>query len=514
MRPHVACLLTLLLTSTLWAGPEGPPFWDRSRKTDEQEEAGEAAEDAAKRADVDEAVALLGDASAWVRDEAFYALEDRDDAELLRGLAPHLGHRDPLVRASVAELFAECEFAAGREALEKLGLRAPDVETVLESIWALEAIGSAESAKPLAKLAKRGGRLGFRVQGDALIALAKCDADAARELITEALEKPRGPQVIAALVALGELDAREAAAAAVNVIDGLNARDDWAPRILDAALVALRDWEDRDDAPLVVRAVDTLIALLAEVEGRSHHEVHLTLVELTGEALAADALAWKGWWDAQRERFEPPRGGTSTQAPEAETRVRYHGIPVHSQRLLFALDISTGMTSHKVDDDDPESPLRLTFSVSELARALESLPDDMQANVVFFATEYRFLSEQMVPVGKARRSMQQFVQREAKTPEGPGLSRSNMYDTLVVALADPRVDTIFLLSEGGPTEGRYKKRKRLARHLERQNVYSRVRLHVIQVAAGKKRTKFLRGLAEDLRGEFYDLDFLRQAHGF
>ncbi|MEZ6187950.1 MAG: hypothetical protein R3F62_23445 [Planctomycetota bacterium] len=510
---RVTLLLPLVLTSAGWAGPSGPPFFDPTRKTEEQEEAADDAEKAAKQADVDEALALLGDRSVWVRDAVFEVLEERNDAQLLAGLAPHLAHKDPLVRAAVAELFGRCRFAAAREALERYGLGAKDPETVLESVWALERLGDAASAKPLEKLAKRGGKLGYRVQGDALIALAHLDPAAARELADKALEKPKGPLAIAALEALREADAQAAARAGVATLGALSDKDPWGPRILDAACAALRGWEARDDAALVAQAIEALIPLLEGSEGLTLHVLNQTLTDLAGVALPPQAEPWRGWWEAQREGFTPPKPG-GVEPEEGETRVRYHGIPIHSRRVLFALDCSSGMTRHPVDEKDPESPLRLTFAVMELSRVLEALPDETLTNVIFFATQYRPMSAALVPMGKARRAMQKFVQAEAKTPDGKGLSRSNVYDTLTLALDDPRIDTIYLLSEGGPTEGRYRKRKRLLRHLKRHNLYSRVRVHVLQVAEGKKRTEFLEAVADDLGGRYYDLEFLRKAHDF
>ena len=75
------------------------------------------------------------------------------------------------------------------------------------------------------------------------------------------------------------------------------------------------------------------------------------------------------------------------------------------------------------------------------------------------------------------------------------------------------VDTVFFLSEGGPTEGQFLRTERFMRHLQRKNVYSRVRVHCLQVTTSSFGEKFLRRLSEVTQGHFYDLDFIKKSHG-
>ncbi|MGE0711968.1 MAG: hypothetical protein AB7N76_20555 [Planctomycetota bacterium] len=551
--PRPSLLTLFLLLGPLAAAqqqPSGRPYYDAQRSLEKQRDAAKEAKTQARSADAARAAALLNDPSVWVRDAVFDVLVERNDAALLKDLARVLGDRRlSLASPAVAELYAHCKFAAGRAALEKAGLRARDDATVLESIWALEVLGDKEAAKALDKVWKK-KHPNFRVQGDALIAMAHLDPQLTRPQAEKALEHKALPLRIAALEALRAIDARVAAEAAIGAVSAapLRAPGGWEARILFAALDALEGWTARaKEKELVVKAIDALIARLDRADGLSRYRCAVTLADLTGESLGEDPEAWRGWWAARKDAFTPkdkqppapaepkkkPRskkkkkGEEEEPAPspepkrpdgrvetggDAKTRVRFHGIPIHSNRLLFAQDVSGGM-NNPMDKSKSDSPSKMAFSAQELKRVLGALSDDVLTNVCFFATEYYLTSERLFPLKKVREKLISFVGEKAVTPSGKSLGRSNLYDTLAAALEDPEVDTVFFLSEGGPTEGQFLETPRFMRHLVRLNTYSRTRVTCLQVTASSYGEKFLRRLAEDTGGEFYDLEFIKKAHG-
>ena len=540
-------LLALSLAALLFS-PKGPPFFDPDRSLDKQREAAKEAKEAA-RTQGPEVAQYLVDPSVQVRDDVFDVLVDRASPQLLEAFAGHLRGRDEFLAASVAELYGACRYAAGRESLEKYGLRSRGELAALEAVWALEALGDPASAPALEKAFKRGHPGSeFRVRGDALIALAAVAPSRARELCGEALEHKLPPLRIAGIEALRRIDRREAARAAVSLIgaDELPRRlGGWEARILFAALDSLETWYERAaDAELMISAIDALIARLGRADGLSRYRIALTLADLTAQApLGDDVESWQSWWGPRRDGFQaqdklPPepkkekkkkkkKADDADEPEDAEddgppgrpltgdamkTRVRFHGIPIHSNRLLFAQDISGGM-NNPVDRDDAASPTKLKFSNDELKRVLGALDDDVMANIAFFATEYEFTASSLLPVKKVRRQLIEFVGQKAVTPDGKAMGRSNLYDTLVTAFGDPQIDTVFFLSEGGPTEGRYLDPDRFMTHLQRLNVYSRVQVHCLQVTTSSFGEKFLRRLADETGGRFYDLEFIKRAHG-
>ena len=319
----------------------------------------------------------------------------------------------------------------------------------------------------------------------------------------------------------------------------------WDARILFCALDVLAGWEARSGDPALFKeAVDAEIARLAEAEGLSKYRLAQALKELTGEELGDDAEIWRGWWQSRRDDFPikdkvpPPApekkkrgkkdepqdgdklpgegkdgaGGREETGKAARTLVRFHGIPIHSTRLLFAQDVSGGMNG-PMDKDASDSPTKMAFSSGELKRVLKALDEEVWTNVCFFASEYTFTAERLFPVKRAREQLLSFVGEKAVTPSGRALGRSNLYDTLSVAFQDPEVDTVFFLSEGGPTEGQFLETDRFMEHLVRQNRYSRVQVHCLQVTTSTYGEKFLKRLSDDTGGNYYDLEFLKKAHG-
>ncbi|MBL4847008.1 MAG: hypothetical protein JKY65_15925 [Planctomycetes bacterium] len=545
--------LSLTLSSLALGAPDGfgPPYYDSKRSLKKQSEAAREGKKAARAAGPAEAAALLGDSSVYVRDDCFEVLRQRKSEELMKGLGRVLlqAKKSPLAAAAVAELYERCRYEAGRKALEKAGLKAKNESVVLESIWALERIGSPESSKALEKTFKRRHpNSEFRVQGDALIALAVVDPKTAEPHIEKALKHKVLPLRIAGLVALGKIDRARAAKAAISAISakplGKKARS-WEARILFASVDTLGLWLERSKDPALAKsALQAMIARLERAEGLSKHVLAMGLFDLTGEQLGDDPENWQGWWDARKDSFTfkdkaPPKKKTKKKrkskkkkgdkdeklpgeadkkdgrvetGKEAKTRVRFHGIPIHSNRLLFAQDVSGGMNG-PMDKDESDSPSRMIYSAQELKRVLKALGNDVWTNVCFFATEYSFTADRLFPIKRAREKLIGFVDQKAVTPKGRSLGRSNLYDTLAVAFEDPEIDTVFFLSEGGPTEGQFLRTARFMRHLTRINVYSRVRVHCLQITKATFGEKFLRKISEVTGGKFYDLEFLQKARG-
>ena len=533
--------LALLALVTSVALADGPPYFDPDRSLNKQGEAADAAVEAIRKgADAKAIAGYFAEKSAEVRDRCFEAvLERADDENLLGGLAGYIGDRDPFVAAGVAEVFAATRFAKARKVLEKRGLTAKDQLAQLEAIWALAAIGDAESAKPLQKLYKKSRD--YRVKGDALIAWAEVDPEGAREEAEGALEDKLPPVRIAALVALQKIEGKAALRAAKSLIETeLKGKAKvWEGRLIFAALDTVEAWTNRaSDADLGKALVDALIERLEKVDGLPQHRIGQTLQNLTGQKIAANADMWRGWWKSQREGFtfpdppeakdeKKPKGPKAGEAKDDEggregkqtgdeaTRVRFHGIPIYSKRLTFSQDISGGM-NNPLDSDDDDSPSKMVFSKRELIRVLGQLDKDVMGNVVFFSTEYYRVSDELLPLKRARDKLVEFV-RAQQTPkkvgkQGSHKGRSNLYDTLAFCMQDPAIDTIFFLSEGGPNEGRFMRRKRFMRHLEKLNRYQRVQVHCLQVSYAKGGARFLKEVSEITGGTYYSLDEIKAAH--
>lgn len=497
-----------------------------------------AARDAAlevERGGLDDArlAALLGDPSAWVRDGVVAALARRRDPRELDALArllPAAARRglasDELVAVAAAELLGACGHAAGRAALEEALLEARDERTALAAVGGLEALGGPGSGPALERAHAR--RPEPRVRGDALVALAALDPDRARPLVARALASRRDDEVaaIAGLEAAARLDPHEGAAAAVALVG----ERERGPRVLFAALDVLAA-HPPDDAKLGAAAVEALLGRLerepdAQRSGRPRLELARALAALTGQLdLEDDVAAWRRWWGLARATFEPrgavrPDVSPATARPGPEPAVRnavrpgatrsrpaFHGVPVESTRLVLLQDVSGGMLG-TLDPRERGGVSRLRFALDELTRLVGALDPDVRLDVGLFASRPRRAAGRLVPAGRAREALVAWAERVGRPPTGEGLARSNLHDALQDVLDDPDVDTVYLLSEGGPTEGRFVDLERFVAHLERRNRYARVRVHCLQATWSRPGAEFLRRLATALGGTFHDLDSL------
>lgn len=471
--------------------------------------------------------ALLADPSAWVRDGVVAALARRRDPAQLDALArllPPAARRGPeLLAVSAAELLGACGHAAGRTALEEALLEARDERAALAAVWALEALGAPASGPALERACAR--RPEPRVRGDALVALASLDPARARPHVTRALlARHDEAAAIAGLEAAARLDPHEGTAAAVTLVG----EREGGPRVLYAALDLLADHPPAD-GKLGAAAVEALLARLgrepdAARAGRPRLELARALAALTGQLdLGDDLVAWRRWWSLARVTFEPrgvvrlpdgvraapARGAEPTARDAGATRSRpaFHGVPVESTRLVLLQDVSGGMLG-TLDPRERGGVSRLRFALDELARLVGTLEPEVRLDVGLFASRPLRAAGRLVPVGRAREALVAWAERSGRPPTGEGLARSNLHDALADALDDPEVDTVFLLSEGGPTEGRFVDLERFVTHLARKNRYARVRVHCLQATWSRPGAEFLRRLSAALGGTFHDLDAL------
>jgi len=490
----------------------GPAYVDWTRGVEKQTEAAREAtrEVAPGLLAAARALELLADRSGYVRDAVFLAIRDKWPEEAVAALAPGLLSADPLVAGAVAELFGRRRPAAGFETLARALARHPDAEARALMAWAAGEYGDAAAIAALREQWRRDKD--WSVRAEALVALARTERAAAREAIDEALaEKKMLALRIAGLRALEQFDGPAAFAAAIAQLEEppKDRSQVWGPRIELAALATLSR-ADRIAVPResLVAAIDRLLATLDDSAGRARRARFEALAAITGESMPFEALNWRAWWGTVREKWQPDAGAGS--APGAAVGpsehggtavVRFHGIPVDSMRVTFLQDLSGGMSRNLAGEEGGAGPSRLDHAKKELVRVLGALDDRTWVNVITFASSYFAANPEPELLGAARRKLGEFC-RDQQIPTAPGHARGNVYDSLAFAATSPYVDTIYLVSEGAPTEGRYHDYDRFLWHFERLNRWSLARVHVLLVAeTGGRNRAFLGSLAAGTGGE-------------
>jgi hypothetical protein len=507
------CALAVAVATPALATPDGPPYYDPQRGIQRQQEAAADARQEVAGGNVEKAFEHLASVSAYVRDAVFEEIGGDWSNEQLVRLAPGLRSPDPFVAGQVAEILGTRPCAEAREALEGALGKQRHEEVLAEICWALGQIASAESIKPLEKALGRHGRKSFRVGADATLALAACARQDGMRYLREGLSHKLAGVRMVSLAHMLELEPAEALGAALAQL-GEKQQKGWELRVLVQVCEVFRGPETREPhTGIYTKVMEALVPRLAEEEGRAKHEIGRTLRSLTGQwDLTDDAATWKGWWNANRDTFKPiARDRKAERAAEAgqsgETVTRYFGIPIYSLRMVFMLDLSGGM-DRPIRGKGTDSPQRLRVAKDELIATLKDLNEKTKLNIVFFASQYFWCSPGLLPVKRAFQKLAGFIEQQ-EIPSKVHQNRGNIYDPLVEAMELPEVDTIYLLSEGNPTEGRFIDRGRFVRHMLRVQRFTKTEVNAFFIGSAKSAISYMKAIAEPTNGQFYDIAELK-----
>ena len=79
---------------------------------------------------------------------------------------------------------------------------------------------------------------------------------------------------------------------------------------------------------------------------------------------------------------------------------------------------------------------------------------------------------------------------------------TNVYETLIFAMEDPKVNTIYFLSDGAPTMGTYTDTKTILEKVAEKNQARKVKIHTIGFHLKPAEEELMRQLAEQNYGQF------------
>lgn len=442
-------------------------------------------------------------------------------------------HRSPRVRAGVATALGFAKGAPAGALLRARLLKERDEDVLVALLGAVERAGlpTGSDWKPAALLQRRGGN----------VALATADAlvrwDACRTIppdVRAACLESRDPLVRAAgvLVAGGSGDALPTAVArlldpgcpvepAIALAETLRRPSPSFPeserRSLLRALLAADAWRVRaaaiDTAVALWRAdvVPLLIQRLGVEQGRLRLDLADALAELTGKDLGPDPELWASWWKASGEGLDlgpRPQGGRPRTEPPSSGQTRtaaFFRLPVYGRRVAFLLDCSGSMRD-PVDERLPGGPSKFEQAREELARTLEGLDTSVSFDVFLYRypSEYPPRPELTRALGglkprtraRARKALAWMGRQAAK---GWGA-----FSDALALLLEEEVDTIFFLSDGRPSRGRFDRGFRLIAELERANRFRQVVVHTVLTGHARADRAFLEDLARSTGGRFSD----------
>lgn len=272
-------------------------------------------------------------------------------------------------------------------------------------------------------------------------------------------------------------------------------------------LLADEDRSVRAEALLGVAAArqrSSIVALIGRLDATSGSERERTQTELrllTGEALGGNASRWEAWWRDKRESFEMPTAEESLKIDEQrserrasnETQASFYGLNITSERVSFVIDLSGSMNFKT-----KTGKTRIAILRKELDRFLADFQSGQLFNMIFFGNKATKWRPELCLMNDATRKA---ARDHVKGLEAPGATA--IYDGLLAAFEDPRVDTIYLLTDGGPSGGTIDDIDEIIAEVSRWNSLRHIIIH--SVAVGRD-SPLLRALSSASKGEYIRVD--------
>ncbi len=267
--------------------------------------------------------------------------------------------------------------------------------------------------------------------------------------------------------------------------------------LLPAYLGALRTLHDR-------RAVEPLIAFLERGDlGRLREDGHLALLSLTGEKHGPYADPWKRWWEEHGKTFQmPPEPTPPGRTEKPEPGVTFYGVHTFSDRVLFIVDISGSMDKPSRAEGDG-GKTKMEIARKELVGAVHLLPETAQFNVIFF--NHAVIPWQSKNVTADSRTKKLL---EAWVADQPAVGGTNIFDSLELGFATavnvtgrPALDTVFFLTDGKPTAGKFQDPQAILERVREFNAAARLRIHAIGIGDDHD-AEFMKELARIGDGQY------------
>lgn len=221
-----------------------------------------------------------------------------------------------------------------------------------------------------------------------------------------------------------------------------------------------------------VTSIPRLIARVGREEGRLAQELDQALFAHTGTR-CLQRKEWDAWWQKHRNGFVLPHAETvrTGGGGSGGRTVAYHDIPVVSDRICFVVDRSGSMREPLGTD---KGRTRLDAAKEQLIQVVTALPATHHVNLIAYETGVQPLWAELRPLADDNRAGLLVVAQAL--PLGGG---TNIFDALEMAFRDPKVDTIYLLTDGQPTEGAVRDPTAIVEEVQRWNRLRQVVIHCI-----------------------------------
>ncbi|MHC4548658.1 MAG: HEAT repeat domain-containing protein [Planctomycetota bacterium] len=218
-----------------------------------------------------------------------------------------------------------------------------------------------------------------------------------------------------------------------------------------------------------------LVLLLREGNLRAKQKSYEAMKAISGQDFGYAPDVWAKWL---RDR----KKGKLTQTGALQDRERisvgtYYRFKIFSDRVLFVIDVSGSMQWPNSE------PNRIQVARRELVKAIKSLNEKTLFNMATFAGHVNMWNSdgEVSATEENKKKALAWIAR-ALLPRGA----TNTYDALIEGLMkNPQVDTVYFLSDGIPSTGRYEVPEEILIKLRYANRFRKVIFHTIAIVIGK-----------------------------
>jgi HEAT repeat protein len=194
-----------------------------------------------------------------------------------------------------------------------------------------------------------------------------------------------------------------------------------------------------------------------------------TLRQWSGLPHGLDSSAWDTWASGL------PGGWTAPDNPPGErkhpTKTSLLGQPVISDRIAILVDTSEWIMAKRADGTVNKAWLK-----GEMGKTLASMPEKSEFNIIPYGAAPALCEKALVAVKQDTTRHALKVFEESALP-----GKDNFLDAAWLALADPRVDTLIVVTDSAPAGSQHVDQDLIAEEFEQRNRFLRVVLDVVLV---------------------------------
>lgn len=259
-----------------------------------------------------------------------------------------------------------------------------------------------------------------------------------------------------------------------------------------------------------LQSVPKLIAALGDPQALVTHEIARTLRLLTGQDHGVSRKRWESWFEAEGSALQMPtlaevleleRQRQARKSGDGDRRTAsFYGLEIRANKVCFVVDTSGSMAEGaggRGTVSTSRSSTRLGVAKQEIKNSLNHLLNGVRFNIVTFETRTQAYQKSLIELnGKSRaKALKRVDQWHAN-------GGTAIYDALMVALRDPDVEAIYLLTDGEPTEGKVTDIDQIIDRVEDRIRFRDIKIHGVAIG---QRSRLLRELARRSEGQYVEI---------